>query len=495
MPHLLALTVALLHLHDASGFLAIPQRSGTTLRSKVTRTTASKMAADEKYDVVVIGSGPVGSTFARCLSASGEAFGDLNGGKKVLMVDAGKKMSEKTGEHIKNSLLYQSDHAEGKRLFSQFIAGTVEKISRPWTGSSIDNINPTANQPGCNQKPKKEYKKWNMNLQNPDQKSVYNLPEAAVSYKVGGMGAHWTCSCPRPHPELEMNALFPSDGLFTMAEDLLNVNQNTYDDEIRNVLVGDRLKETIDKELDPEYPSQYLPLAVKRVNDQYVDWTGPSVILGDKLAEAAKDDPNFTLKQETICKKLHFEKTADGTGQTVEYAELFNPKTGETTKVYADTFVACCGQVHTAQLLAASGLENDANGRYLCTQPMYFTRLAFGNDLVKRVKAKTGKRFNDVINAWQEKNPHDPIPIPRSGKGSGEVQCWIPVQKDRPWHCQIHNDNFYYGTNTSPIDDRLVVGLRWFAVPKMSEENRVTFTAPDNADGYFDMMGVLWGQI
>ena len=59
------------------------------------------------------------------------------------------------------------------------------------------------------------------------------------------------------------------------------------------------------------------------------------------------------------------------------------------------------------------------------------------------------------------------------------------------WHCQIHNDNFYYGTNTSPIDDRLVVGLRWFAVPNMSEKNRVTFTAPDNADGYFDMMGVL----
>jgi len=25
----------------------------------------------------------------------------------------------------------------------------------------------------------------------------------------------------------------------------------------------------------------------------------------------------------------------------------------------------------------------------------------------------------------------------------------------------------------------------------MSEKNRVTFTAPDNADGYFDMMGVL----
>ena len=67
----------------------------------MTRTTASKMAADEKYDVVVIGSGPVGSTFARCLSASGEAFGDLNGGKKVLMVDAGKKMSEKTGEQAR----------------------------------------------------------------------------------------------------------------------------------------------------------------------------------------------------------------------------------------------------------------------------------------------------------------------------------------------------------------------------------------------------------
>ena len=394
MPHLLALTAALLHLHDASGFHAAPLRGGA-LPSKMMRATTSKMAAEEKYDVVVIGSGPVGSTFARCLSASGEAFGDLNGGKKVLMVDAGKKMSEKTGEHIKNSLLYQSDHAEGKRLFSQLIAGTIEKISKPWTGSSINNINPTANQPGCNQEPKKKYKKWNMNLQNPDQEQYYNLPEAAVSYKVGGMGAHWTCSCPRPHPELEMNALFPSDGLYTMAEDLLNVNQNTYDDEIRNVLVGDRLKETIDKELDPKYPSQYLPLAVKRVNEQYVDWTGPSVILGDKLAEAAKDDPNFTLKQETICKKLHFSEDR----KTVEYAELFNPKTGETTKVYADTFVACCGQVHTAQLLAASGFENDANGRYLCTQPMYFTRLAFGNDLIKRIKAKTGKRFNDVINA------------------------------------------------------------------------------------------------
>lgn len=455
-------------------------RSGTKAwqSPKKTRTSLNAAMAEEKYDVVIIGSGPAGSTYARALSASAEAIPGFptKGEKKVLMVDAGKKFSEKTGEHIKNSVFFQMDHAEGKRRFAQLIAATFVPISTP-KDNSLMGSEPIVQQPGLNTPTSPE---WAMNLQNPDQDPYVNLQGAAMSSKVGGMGSHWTCACPRPHPTIERNDLFPNDRLYSIAENLLNVDQHVYDNEIRNVLVADRLKTYLKGKVDPNYPPQGLPLAVKRVNDQFVDWSGPSVILGNLAEVPPRGDEHFTLKTESICKRLSFKNSGD-----VEYAELFNPKTGNTTRVFADTFVVACGQVGCAQLLNASGYTgSDAVGKYLCTQPMYFTRVALRKDIID--SATKYPQFEGVINEWRKANPNDPIPIPRSGKGSGEIQQWVPVSTGRKWHTQIHIDNFYYGAGqATPLDDRLICGLRHFAVPNQISTNYVEFSKTNK-----DMMGM-----
>jgi NADPH-dependent 2,4-dienoyl-CoA reductase/sulfur reductase-like enzyme len=53
------------------------------------RASVEPIVETERFDVVIIGSGPVGSTFARAL---------CDGGLKVAMVDAGPRTSVKPGE-------------------------------------------------------------------------------------------------------------------------------------------------------------------------------------------------------------------------------------------------------------------------------------------------------------------------------------------------------------------------------------------------------------
>jgi pyranose oxidase len=69
---------------------------------------------------------------------------------------------------------------------------------------------------------------------------------------------------------------------------------------------------------------------------------------------------------------------------------------------------------------------------------------------------------------------HDPPPM-----------VWIPVSRNRPWHCQIHRDSFQYGALPPDIDDRLVVDLRWFGMVDPVETNRVTFE--DDINDLFGM--------
>ena len=56
------------------------------------------------------------------------------------------------------------------------------------------------------------------------------------------------------------------------------------------------------------------------------------------------------------------------------------------------------------------------------------------------------------------------------------MQCWIPVSKTRPWHCQVHRDAFQYGEVARNIDTRLIVDLRWFGRVNPRYENRVEFS-------------------
>jgi pyranose oxidase len=411
-------------------------------------------------DAFIVGSGPIGSAFARRL---------VEAGRRVLVVDAGAKLSDRPGEHLKNAYLYQRN----LDMFSSVIRGHLTLLSVPSNDQAVVTLDPAAFQVD-----RSKYDGFVHNNQNPDQDPNRNLPAAAASYIVGGMATHWTCATPRHHPSVELADCIPTaewDDLYTQAETLLNTRRDAFEHSIRHQVVREALV-TEFRELPEPYAVQNLPLAVERRRDnpRFVRWSGSDTVLGP-LADGGHPD-TFDLQSQCLCTKLRLSSD----GRRVEYAEVQDLANWRTIRVDADLFVIACGAVLTPQLLYASGIRPKPLGRYLCEQPVAFCQIVLHQDLVDAIEAD--ERFADRVRQHAKSRPHDPVPIPSDDP---EPQVWIPVSEDRPWHCQIHRDAFHYGDVAPNVDARLIVDLRWFGITAPRPDNRVIFS-----DVHHDMFGM-----
>jgi pyranose oxidase len=405
-----------------------------------------------EVDVLVVGSGPVGSTFARKL---------VEAGRSVYMVDIGAQLSRRPGEHLKNSFLYQRNID----LFASVIRGHLYELSVPTNNQPVLTLDPNAFQFDQN-----KFQGFVLNNQNPDQDPTTNLPGAGVTYAVGGMTTHWTCATPRHHPTLERSDIYSNEEwerLYTEGERLLNTHSHEFDHSIRHMVVRETLKAEY-SELPEEFGVQNLPLAVERRKDnpKFVHWTGTDTVLGP-LADGEQNEEPFILKREHRCTRL----VSNGDGSRIEYAEIQNLVDWRTLHIRANTYVVCCNSYLTPQVLYNSGIRPYPLGRYLTEQPMAFCQIVLKQDIVDQIP--NNPEFADRVRAYQEQNPRDPVPIP---EGEPEPQVWIPVSEDRPWHCQIHRDAFHYGDVAPNIDSRLVVDLRWFGIVEPRYESYVTFS-------------------
>ena len=84
-----------------------------------------------RTDVLVVGSGPLGCTFARKL---------VKAGKSVLLIDAGSQLSDRPGWHLKNAFIFQRDCDR----FTGVINGHLEPISVPTDNSTVPTLDPAA---------------------------------------------------------------------------------------------------------------------------------------------------------------------------------------------------------------------------------------------------------------------------------------------------------------------------------------------------------------
>jgi choline dehydrogenase-like flavoprotein len=120
-------------------------------------------------DVVIVGSGPVGSAFARAVYERVPTT-------RILMLEAGPQLTRRPGVHVKN--IAGADERARAQLLSEgpdmkAVAATAAADGAPQAGRArpgtafVDRDNPA-------------------------------FPDGATSTNVGGMGAHWTCACPRP---------------------------------------------------------------------------------------------------------------------------------------------------------------------------------------------------------------------------------------------------------------------------------------------------------
>jgi pyranose oxidase len=411
-------------------------------------------------DALIVGSGPVGCTFARRL---------VEAGLQVHMIDAGARLSARPGEHLKNAVFYQKN----LDLFSSVIRGHLNVLSSPSNDVEVLTLDPSAFQVDF-----RRYPGFTHNNQNPDQDPNRNLPAAAATYGVGGMATHWTCATPRHHPNIERATLYDDaewDRLYAEGEQLLNTHTDVFEGSIRHRLVRETLAAEFTELAEP-YQVQSLPLAVEVQpgNPSLVRWSGSDTVLGP-LADGGSDD-RFRLSAEHLCVRLH--TSADGS--RVEWAEVRDLASGETIRFEADVFVAACGAILTPQLLWASGIRPEPLGRYLTEQPVAFCQIVLLQSLVDSIPRDD--RFAEAVRIHREQHPRDPVPIPSDDFAPN---VWIPVSTGRPWHCQIHRDAFHYGDLAPNVDTRLIVDLRWFGICEPRVDNRVTFS-----DQHSDLMGM-----
>ncbi|MEU6472477.1 pyranose oxidase [Streptomyces massasporeus] len=428
-----------------------------------------------KYDVdvLVVGSGPVGATFARKL---------VDAGHHVLMIDAGAQLSGNYGEHLKNSFLYQKN----VDLFASVIRGHLHPLSIAMDDSPVVTLDPSSFSYNPEQWPG-----FVLNNQNPEQKKRDNLGASAATYAVGGMATHWTCAVPEFHATLERTyngEAYPieattMDQLYKEAAALLHRSETVFASSARHLLVREVLHRAQFTNV------RELPLAVSARPDQAksdaVHWSAADTVLGP-LADPrhTPTQGSFRLLPEHQCTKLELSDEGNGqqrvTGVKVRNLRDLNEK----VTINAEVYVVACNPVLTPQLLFASGLQTESLGRYLTEQPMAFCQTVLKQSILDDVVPLLEKypdamtRVKEYIEKQKQKQEEktpgaDPVPFP---KGELEPNLWIPAVSGQPWHCQIHRDAFSYGEVPPNIDSRLIVDLRWFGMSRPRRSNRVTFS-------------------
>ncbi|HVT89405.1 MAG TPA: GMC oxidoreductase [Tepidisphaeraceae bacterium] len=445
-----------------------------------------RLARIQKPDVLIIGAGPAGSTYATVLARNG---------KKVLMIDAGPQFSQRPGRCVKNTFAYQRDLNQ----FSFMIQGFLHPLSvAPGAGGPDYETDPIAWRPAGFPYSPVDYA--DRGAINPRQDADKNLGGESVAFGVGGMMQHWTAATPRHHPDVELyrfsklsraKNLALWDKLYTNGEALLGTNNKTFDTSIRNTLVREALRKHYAADLTFAPPQQYavqnLPMAVRRGekpnNNEFVFYTGTDNILSDVI-DNSECSGNLEILTETRVKKLLVK------GDTVIGAELEDLMEGECFTIEAGTYVVASGAVMSAWILWNSGIALDVVGRYIIEHPIAFTQIVLRQEIIDSIDENS-----DWKKRWQMQRVRDKHAAKISGgkaKKTGQVSAtipdplripqddpppnvWIPVSETRPWHCQIHKDAFHYGALPPGIDDRLIVDLRWFCVIEPRKENRVIF--------------------
>lgn len=376
-------------------------------------------------DVLIVGSGPVGATYARVIH---DALPDV----KIMMIDLGPKISDKVGQHVKNitdpqALEQAQILSQGPKQEAYPVISVAERAMAAQKGDLKPEYLARAG--------------THLVTDNEQDLKKNEMPAASLSSNLGGMGVHWTCACPRPGneekipfiPEAELEAAF------VKAEELLHVTQNAFPSTQESELILQKLNEALGKNYSPGRQAQPMPLACKTDEQGNRYWTGPDLILGDLLQQ-----PTFDLRSETICRKLVYQNGMV-TGAEVEYMPTKNKEIIE-----ANIVIVAADALRTPQLLWHSGIRLKALGHYLNEHPFIFT--------------------------FVEVQPKSGITSPKSADPLVGV-FWVPFDApNHPFHGQIMHMDLSPMKTTVSEPGKHIVGLGWGCLKQLSYDDQIVFS-------------------
>jgi choline dehydrogenase-like flavoprotein len=378
----------------------------------------------EDYDVVIVGSGLIGSAYARILAERAPQL-------RVGMLEAGPRLTSAPGVNVRN----ETDNAVRARY--QLASEGPDVAADPGRRAEYSP------RPGTHR----------IRPRPPGSDDQDDMPDASQSTNVGGMGAHWTCACPSPYGSERIAFIKDTEwaDLEAEAARLLHVTTGGFDPTAgaRATLAG--LSAAFDQSRPSGRQVQPMPLACTPRPGASPRWSGTDTVLGP-LASGPHE--NFELRPDTIVRRvLHVSGRVTG-------VEIAGPG-GTRTQVPARVVIVAADALRTPQLLWASGIRPAALGRYLNDQPQVVAAVS-----VRTLEGRTSA-------AQAELN---------YGQGGGDQRdllagvAWVPfVDGLHPFHGQVMQ------LDASPIDlgvedpSGVVVGLGWFCAKEIRSEDRLEF--------------------
>jgi len=422
------------------------------------------MTGAEHVDVVVVGSGPSGSAWARTI---------LDGWPtaRVLMVEIGPVVSDPPGRHVRT--IADLDERYAAQLASQGDYTSPTDLAR--IKETVHAI-----EAGHGDRPVARPGTWLLEEDVAVQPGEDGLPVAVLSSNVGGQGAHWTGACPPPgvgeRPEQVDQAGF--DRAMSRAKELLSVTQRAFE----GAPLGDEVRAILGAHYDAGRPADRrvapMPLAVRIGPDGERHWSGTDAILGD-LAHGTR---GLEIRPLTVAREVLM------AGPRARGVRLYDRRRDREYEVAADHVVVAADTLRAPQLLFASGIRLRALGHHLNDQPQVAGVVRLDPRFAALTSAADRRREGelDILSgvSWV---PFDRDGFPYSGQIMQMDAAPIPVDPGyETWPGSIV-ETCLFGAKDIQYDDRVEFDesrLDAFGLPSFRIHYRLT--AKDHA--YIDEM-------
>lgn len=394
-------------------------------------------------DVLIVGSGPAGATYARILASLG---------KDVIMVDSGAQLRARPGRHLLNDFRYQKQPNLSLALLMSY-ADYYSIVEEPSNKAALEvPAKPDA-------LAMYEPLLTRLNFSNPYQNPNRNMTGAGIMSAVGGMFSLWSGFAPDPaeHERTDLLSLEEWKLILGVARKLFKVNREAFSDS----MVSNAMLELIAATGRCDFG--YAPVAARKLDIQnelfhFVDWTGVDTILGPLLDDRNCCVDGFQILQEHRAEKLVRNKSGD----RIDYAEVRNlANYNEVVCIRAENYVVGGGPFLTPRLLWMSGIRPDALARYLGDNIVATGYVRLNNAMIEKLVANKNNPASEeaVPIAWNDPEP----------------RLEFPPTVQRPWMGHISR-TARYTTYSENFDVRLITDLTWYGPVELSRENRVLFS-------------------
>ncbi len=332
--------------------------------------------------VIVVGSGPIGSAYARVILESHPTA-------TVTMYEAGPQLTDIPGQSVRN-IEDPDEKAHARELSQGPQSGALRESLGIPAGVVVEGMF-TARQ-GTHL----------LDFGGEGSAHAPTFPAAAAATNVGGQGAHWTCAIPRPAFS-EKVSFIPDDewdDLIDQAEALLHAQSAAFADSA----IGSGIRALLHGEFGAELPAGYgvgtLPVSGDPQPDGSMRWGGADVVLGPLI------DPTDPLSERFELRDLSFVRRIEHDGGRATGVVVDDLRTGTTSTETADAVVVAADAFRSPQLLWASGIRPAALGRYLTEHHVVISTVSLD---AERMGALVTDEQRDAELARRARHAADPV--------------------------------------------------------------------------------------